>query len=405
MLDARAVREDFPLLLAPYRGGRLAYLDSAASSQMPAAAIERMRRYMAQEHANVHRGVSDLSQRATDLFEAAREKVRAFINAPSAKQIVWTRGATEAINLVAQSWGRAAVGEGDEILLSAMEHHSNIVPWQLLARERGAAVRVIPMDCRGELDMAALDGLITDRTKIVGAAHVSNALGTINPVKEIAARAHARGARVLIDGAQSAPHLKIDVQDMDADFFVFSGHKTCGPTGIGALYAKKELLDAMPPWQGGGSMILSVSWEKTLFMPPPAKFEAGTPNIAAAIGLGASLDYLGAIGMDEIEAWEGRLVAIALERLRAIEGLRIIGDARARASVVSFVLDGVHPHDVGSVLDYEGVVVRAGHHCAQPVMERFAVPATTRASFALYNGEDDVDALVRAVQKAREIFA
>jgi cysteine desulfurase/selenocysteine lyase len=405
MFDVRAVRKDFPILLEPYRGGRLAYLDSAASSQMPAAAIDRMRRYMAQEHANVHRGVSDLSQRATDLFEAARGKAGAFINAPSAKQIVWTRGATEAINLVAQSWGRAAVGEGDEILLSAMEHHSNIVPWQLLAAEKRAVVRVIPIDDNGELELGALDGLITDRTKIIGVAHVSNVLGTINPVGEIIGKAHARGVPVLVDGAQSVPHLSVDVQALDADFFVFSGHKMCGPTGIGALYAKRELLDAMPPWQGGGSMILSVSWEKTLFMPPPAKFEAGTPNIAAAIGLGASIDYLNGIGMDAIAAQEDGLVRLALERLRAVEGVRIIGGARGRASVVSFVLDGVHPHDVGSVLDMEGVVVRAGHHCAQPVMERFSVPATTRASFAFYNDEDDVEALARAVRRVREIFS
>jgi cysteine desulfurase/selenocysteine lyase len=405
MLDVRAVRKDFPLLLEPYRGGRLAYLDSAASSQMPVQAIERMRRYMALAHANVHRGVSALSQGATDSFEAAREKAGAFINAPSARQVVWTRGATEAINLVARSWGGMAIHEGDEILLSAMEHHSNIVPWQILAGEKKARVRVIPMDDDGELVPGALDALITDRTKIIGVAHVSNALGTINPVKEIIAKAHARGVPVLVDGAQSVPHIKIDVQDMGADFFVFSGHKMCGPTGIGALYAKKELLDAMPPWQGGGSMILSVAWEKTLFMPPPAKFEAGTPNIAAAVGLGASIDYLGGIGMGEIAAWEGRLVAMALERLGAVPGLRVVGNARERASVVSFVLDGVHPHDVGSILDMEGVVVRAGHHCAQPVMERFSVPATTRASFALYNDEDDVEALARAVRKAREIFS
>jgi cysteine desulfurase/selenocysteine lyase len=405
MLDPCAVRKDFPLLLEPYRGGRLAYLDSAASSQAPAAVTERVRRYMALEHANVHRGVSDLSQRATDLFEAAREKAGAFINAPSARQVVWTRGATEAINLVAQSWGRTAVGEGDEILLSAMEHHSDIVPWQLLANEKRAVVRVIPMYDSGELDLDSLDGLITDKTKIVCVAHVSNALGTVNPIKEITAAAHARGVPVLVDGAQSAPHLKIDVQALGADFFVFSGHKTCGPTGIGALWAKKELLDAMPPWQGGGSMILSVTWEKTLFMPPPARFEAGTPNIAGAVGLGAAIDYLNAIGMDEIAAWEGRLVGMALEGLRAVPGVRIIGDARERASVVSFALEGVHPHDVGSILDMEGVVVRAGHHCAQPVMERFSVPATTRASFALYNDEDDVEALVRAVRKAKEIFS
>jgi cysteine desulfurase/selenocysteine lyase len=405
MLDAARTRKDFPLLLEPYRGGRLAYLDSAVSSQMPLPAIERMRRYMAQEHTNVHRGVSALSQEATDHFEAAREKVRAFINAPSAKQIVWTRGATESINLVAQAWGRGAVGEGDEILLSAMEHHSNIVPWQRLAEEKRAAVRVIPMNDDGELETHLLDGLITDRTKIVGVAHVSNVLGTINPIKEIVARAHARGVPVLVDGAQSAPHMKVDVQDLDADFFVFSGHKMYGPTGIGALYAKKAILDSMPPWQGGGSMLLPVTWVYRSCLPPPEQFEAGTPNIAAAIGLGASLDYLSGLGMEEVAAWERRLLLAATERLRAIEGLRIIGTAREKAAVVSFVLDGVHPHDVGSILDMEGVVVRAGHHCAQPVMERFAVPATTRASFGLYNDEEDIEALASALRKVKEIFA
>jgi cysteine desulfurase/selenocysteine lyase len=372
---------------------------------MPAVAVERMRHYMVQEHTNVHRGVSALSQEATDRFEAAREKVRAFINAPSAKQIVWTRGTTESINLVAQSWGRAAIGEGDEILLSAMEHHSAIVPWQLLDQEKKASIRVIPMNDDGELELGTLDGLISGRTKIIGVTHVSNVLGTINPIKELIARAHARGVPVLVDGAQSVPHMKVDVQDLDADFFVFSGHKAYGPTGIGALYAKKELLDAMPPWQGGGSMILSVTWEKTQFMPPPAKFEAGTPNIAAAIGLGASIDYLNGLGMDDVAAWELHLLEVATERLHGIGGLRIIGTAREKAAVISFVLDGVHPHDVGSILDMEGVVVRAGHHCAQPVMERFSVPATTRASFGLYNDEDDIDARVAALRKVKELFA
>jgi cysteine desulfurase/selenocysteine lyase len=364
-----------------------------------------MRRYMSYEHTNVHRGVSRLSQEATDLYEAAREKARALINAPSSKQIVWTRGATESINLVAQSWGRMAIGEGDEILLSAMEHHSNIVPWQLLAEEKKAVIRVIPMNDDGELILEALGGLITGRTKIIGVTHVSNVLGTVNPLREIIGTAHSRGVSVLVDGAQSVPHMKVDVQDMDADFFVFSGHKMCGPTGVGALYAKRELLDAMPPWQGGGSMILSVEWEKTLFMPPPAKFEAGTPNIAAAIGLGASIDYLNAIGMDEIAAWERRLLEIATERLKGIQGLRIIGNAHDKASVISFILEDIHPHDVGSILDLEGVVVRAGHHCAQPVMRRFSIPATTRASFAFYNDEEDIEALVSAIHKVKEIFS
>jgi len=405
MFDVARIRQDFPLLTAPYHGKRVAYLDSAVSSQTPLPVIERMRRYMTLEHTNVHRGVSRLSQEATDHFEAAREKVRAFINAPSGKQIIWTRGATESINLVAQSWGRMAVGEGDEILLSAMEHHSNIVPWQLLAEEKGAKVRVIPMNDDGELILDGLDKLITERTKIIGVTHVSNALGTVNPIAEIIAAAHSRGVPVIVDAAQSVPHMSIDVQDLDADFFVFSGHKMCGPTGIGVLYAKQSMLDAMPPWQGGGSMILSVSWEKTLFMPSPARFEAGTPNIAAAIGLGAAIDYLNNIGMNEIAAQERRLLEAATERLKAIDGLRIIGNARNKASVISFVLKDVHPHDVGSILDIEGVVVRAGHHCAQPVMERFSVPATTRASFAFFNNEDDIEALVSAIHKVREIFS
>ncbi|MDR0499586.1 MAG: cysteine desulfurase, partial [Holophagales bacterium] len=383
---------------------RITYLDSAVSSQMPVQAIERMRRYMSLEHTNVHRGVSRLSQEATDQYEVARERVRALINAHSSKQVIWTRGATESINLVAQSWGRMNIEQGDEILLSAMEHHSNIVPWQLLAEEKRAVIRVIPMNDEGELSLDALDKLITDRTKLIGVTHVSNVLGTVNPLKEIIETAHSKGVPVLVDGAQSVPHMKVDVQNLDADFFVFSGHKMCGPTGIGVLYAKRELLDAMPPWQGGGSMILSVEWEKTQFMPPPAKFEAGTPNITAAIGLGASIDYLNSIGMDEIAAWEHHLLETATEKLMGIQGLRIIGSARDKASVLSFVLKDIHPHDVGSILDLEGVVVRAGHHCAQPVMKRFSVPATTRASFAFYNNEDDIEALVSAIHKVKEIF-
>jgi len=405
MFDPAKIRQDFPLLLKPYHGVRLAYLDSAVSSQMPIQAIERMKRYMETEHTNVHRGVSRLSQEATDLFEAARDKVRAFINAPSSKQIVWVRGATEAINLVAQSWGRMMVAEGDEVLLSGMEHHSNIVPWQLLAEEKNAKIRVLPMNDDGELILDELDSLINSRTKIVCVTHVSNVLGTINPIKEIIAIAHSKGVPVLVDGAQSVPHLKVDVQDLDADFFVFSGHKMCGPTGIGALYAKQDILEKMPPWHGGGSMILSVTWEKTLFMPPPAKFEAGTPNIAGAIGLGASIDYLNGLGMDNIAAWEHSLLTAATEKLKAIDGLRIIGNAKHKASVISFVLNGIHPHDVGSILDMEGIVVRAGHHCAQPVMQRFSVSATTRASFAFYNDEEDIDALVSGIIKAKEIFS
>jgi len=405
MSDLQGIRRDFSLLAASYHGKRLAYLDSAVSTQTPLPVIERMRRYMEHEHTNVHRGVSRLSQEATDCFEAARDKVRAFINAPSSKQIIWTRGTTESINLVAQSWGRMAIGQGDEILLSAMEHHSNIVPWQLLAEEKGAKVRVIPMNDDGELILDDLGKLITDRTKIIGVTHVSNAIGTINPIKEIIAIANSRGVPVLVDGAQGAPHIKIDMQDLNADFYAFSGHKMCGPTGIGVLYAKQALLDTMPPWQGGGSMILSVSWEKTLFMPPPARFEAGTPNIVGAIGLGAAIDYLNSIGMDAIAAWENRLLRAATEKLAAIDGLRIIGNAQNKAGVISFILEDIHPHDVGSILDIEGVVVRAGHHCAQPVMERFSIPATTRASIAFFNDEADIEALVSGIYKVKEIFS
>ena len=348
--------------------------------------------------------MSQLSQEATDRFEEAREKVRSFLNAPSTKQIVWTRGTTESINLVAQTFGRQHVHEGDEILLSAMEHHSNIVPWQLLAEERGARIRVIPMNDAGELMLDELDGLVTDRTRLIGVTQVSNVLGTVNPVKEIIARAHAKGVPVLVDGAQAVPHMAVDVQDLDADFFVFSGHKLMGPTGIGVLYGKKEHLEAMPPWQGGGSMILSVTWEKTTFIGPPGKFEAGTPPIAQAIGLGAAIDYVRGLGMDRIAAHGHELLAYATARVKRIPGLRIIGEARQKASVLSFVLEGVHPHDVGTILDHEGIVVRAGHHCAQPVMKRFGIPATTRASFACFNGPDDVDALVEGILKVKEIF-
>ncbi|HNX32590.1 MAG TPA: cysteine desulfurase, partial [Holophaga sp.] len=378
--------------------------DSAVSGLMPRPVNERIAQYQAFEHTNVHRGVSQLSQEATDRFEEAREKVRSFLNAPSTKQIVWTRGTTESINLVAQTFGRQHVHEGDEILLSAMEHHSNIVPWQLLAEERGARIRVIPMNDAGELMLDELDGLVTDRTRLIGVTQVSNVLGTVNPVKEIIARAHAKGVPVLVDGAQAVPHMAVDVQDLDADFFVFSGHKLMGPTGIGVLYGKKEHLEAMPPWQGGGSMILSVTWEKTTFIGPPGKFEAGTPPIAQAIGLGAAIDYVRGLGLDRIAAHGHELLAYATGRVKRIPGLRIIGEARQKASVLSFVLEGVHPHDVGTILDHEGIVVRAGHHCAQPVMKRFGIPATTRASFACFNGPDDVDALVEGILKVKEIF-
>ncbi|BDU73850.1 aminotransferase class V-fold PLP-dependent enzyme [Mesoterricola silvestris] len=404
-LDVPRIRQDFPVLTTPFHGKPVVYLDSAVSSLTPLPVVARMGHYQSFEHTNVHRGVSTLSQEATDRFEEAREKVRAFINAPSTRQVIWTRGTTESINLVAQTFGRQKIHAGDEILLSAMEHHSDIVPWQLLAEDRGARIRVIPMNDAGELILDNLEDLITDRTRILGVTHVSNVLGTINPVKEIIRRAHAKGVPVLVDGAQAVPHIPVDVTDLDADFYAFSGHKLSGPTGIGVLYGRKSLLEAMPPWHGGGSMILSVTWEGTTFAAIPGKFEAGTPPIAQAIGLGAAIDYVRALGLDRIAAHEHELLAYATERLKAIPGLRIIGEAREKASVLSFVLEGIHPHDIGSILDHAGVVVRAGHHCAQPVMTRFGIPATTRASFAYFNTRADVDALVSGILNVQEIFS
>ena len=403
-LDVTAIRQDFSLLSRVFHGKPVIYLDSAVSGQMPLSVIERMAKYEREEHTNVHRGVSTLSQEATDYFEAAREKVRRFLGAASIREIVWTRGTTEAINLVAQTFGRMTVQAGDEILLSAMEHHANIVPWQMLAQEKGATIKVIPMNDAGELILDALDDLLTERTKLVGLVHVSNVLGTVNPVKEIIARAHAKGIPVLVDGAQAVPHLQVDVQDLDADFYVFSGHKLSGPTGIGVLYGKLAHLEAMPPWHGGGNMIRSVTWEKTTYMAAPGKFEAGTPPIAAAIGLGAAIDYVTGLGLDRIAAREHELLVYATERLSTLPGLRILGNAQDKASVLSFVVEGIHPHDLGSLLDGDGVVIRAGHHCAQPVMARFNVPATTRASFAYFNTKEDIDALVSSVEKAIELF-
>jgi cysteine desulfurase/selenocysteine lyase len=402
--DPTTIRRDFPLLTTPFHGKPMIYLDSAVSGLVPLPVLGRMDHYQRLEHTNVHRGVSTLSQEATDRFEEAREKVRSFLNAASTKEIIWTRGTTEAINLVAQTFGRANIHAGDEILLSAMEHHANIVPWQMLAEERGAKLRVIPMSDAGELILDDLEALLTPHTKLLGVVQVSNVLGTINPVKEIIARAHAKGVPVLVDGAQAVPHLTVDVQDLDADFYVFSGHKLSGPTGIGVLYGKKALLEKMPPWHGGGSMILSVSWEKTTYIGLPGKFEAGTPAITQAIGLGAALDYLQGLGLDRIAAYEHELLHYATEKLSAIEGLCIVGNAKAKASVLSFVLEGIHPHDVGSILDHDGIVVRAGHHCAQPVMQRLGIPATTRASFAYFNTREDVNALVAGILKVQEIF-
>ena len=403
-IDVKKIRQDFPSLNVPFHGKPLVYLDSAVSSLVPKQVVDRMSHYQMFEHTNVHRGVSTLSQEATDRFEEAREKVREFINAPSSAQIIWTRGTTESINLVAQTFGRTQVHAGDEILLSAMEHHSNIVPWQILAKERQAKIRVIPMNGVGELLLDNLDTMFTDRTKIVGVTHVSNVLGTINPIKEIVCKAHARNIPVIVDGAQGIPHLSVDVTDLDADFYAFSGHKTYGPTGIGVLYGRREILEKMPVWQGGGSMVLSVDWDETIFCEIPGKFEAGTPPIAQAIGLGAAIDYVLNIGLDGIAAHEHSLLSYATERLQAIPGLCIVGQAREKAGIISFTLDHIHPHDIGSILDYEGIVVRAGHHCAQPTMKHFGLPATTRVSFSCFNTIEEVDVLVSGIAKVLEVF-
>jgi cysteine desulfurase/selenocysteine lyase len=403
--DLEAVRARFPILARRVHGKPLAYLDNAATSQKPRDVIERMRVYYEAENANVHRGVHRLSQEATDAYERARERCVRFLNAPCRETVIFTRGTTEAINLVARSFGRSRVGPGDEILLTGLEHHSNIVPWQLLAEEQGATIRILPIDREGRLRIGLLDGLLTPRTRIVAVSHVSNALGTVNPIARVIAAAHARGVPVLVDGAQAVPHLRVDVSALDADFYAFSGHKVLGPTGIGVLYGRRELLEAMPPWQGGGDMIASVTFEKTTYNVLPYRFEAGTPPIAEAIGLAAALDVLEEVGIDVIAEWESVLVEKASSALSAIPGVTLVGTAPERASVVSFVVEGIHAHDVGTILDHEGVAIRAGHHCAQPVMDFFGVPATVRASFAFYNTLEEVDRLVAAVRRAQEIFA
>jgi cysteine desulfurase / selenocysteine lyase len=402
--DAERVRADFPILARQVHGKPLVFLDSAASSQRPAAVIAAVNDYERLHHANVHRGVHQLSQEATELFERARERVRAFVNAASTRQVIFTRGTTEAINLVAQSYARPRLRRGDEILLTTLEHHANIVPWQLVAGETGAVIKAVPMDRRGVIDVAEVAANIGPRTRIVACAHVSNALGTVLPVREITRVAHARGAVVLIDGAQAVPHQPVDLQALDCDFYAFSAHKMYGPTGIGALIGRESLLEAMPPWQGGGDMILTVSFEKTTFNALPFKFEAGTPNISGAVGMAAAIDYIEALGIDNIHAHEQRLLALATARLLEVPGLRIIGTAPDKASVISFTLDGIHPHDLGTILDSEGVAVRTGHHCAMPVMEFFDLPATARASFACYSRDSDIEALVAALHKAREVF-
>ncbi len=399
------IRDDFPVLARMVHGKPLHYLDNAATTQKPVSVITTLDRYYREYNSNVHRGVHLLSQEATAAFESARDTVRRFLGAASSHEVIFTRGTTESVNLVANAWGRSNMGPGDEVLITEMEHHSNIVPWQMLCDGVGSTLRVLPMDDCGALQMDRLDEFLGERTKMVAVVHVSNALGTENPVDEIIRRAHAVGAKVLVDGAQAAPHLPVDVRAMDADFYALSGHKVYGPTGIGVLYGKEALLDAMPPWQGGGDMIRMVTFEKTTWNDLPYKFEAGTPNVADGIGLAAALDYVEAIGRDRIEAHEADLLAYGSERLAEIDGLRPIGTAPRRHAVLSFLLEGIHPHDVGTILDREGVAVRTGHHCAYPVMQHFGVPATTRASLALYNSREDIDALADGLAKVREVFA
>jgi cysteine desulfurase/selenocysteine lyase len=403
--DVERIREDFPVLLQTVNGKPLVYLDNAASSQVPQVVIDRGSKYLAEEHSNIHRGVHYLSMKATTAYEGARERVKRFINARDAKECIFVRGATEGINLVMHGYGRKFIGEGDEVIISAMEHHANIVPWQMLCEEKGARLRVIPMNDAGELLLDEYDGLLNERTKIVAVAHISNALGTINPVKEMISTAHKHGVPVLLDGAQSAPHLTVDVQDLDCDFFVLSGHKMFAPTGSGVVYGKAELLEKMNPFQGGGDMIRSVTFEKTTYAGLPNKFEAGTPAIASQIGLGAAIEYLTSIGREDAVAYEKDLLSYATTRISDIEGVRIIGTAKEKASVLSFIIEGVHPHDIGTILDQEGIAVRAGHHCAQPTMQRFGLPATARASFAFYNTREEVDALATAIERVIEVFS
>jgi cysteine desulfurase/selenocysteine lyase len=404
VIDVAAVRQHFPILGQRVHGKPLVYLDNAATTQKPQAVLDRLTQYYAEENANVHRGVYRLTERATEAYEASRAAVGRFLNAREPREIVFVRGTTEAINLVAATYGRAHVGRGDEIVLSTLEHHSNIVPWQILCEQSGARLRIIPITDAGELDLYAYGALLNDRTRIVSVVHLSNALGTINPVKEIVRLAHRRGIPVLVDGAQAAAHLQVDVQALDCEFYALSGHKMFGPTGIGVLYGRYSLLDAMPPYQGGGGMISSVAFERTLYADPPSRFEAGTPHIAGAVGLAAAIEYLTAIGLDQIAACEQELFAYATGVLSRVAGLRIVGTAREKAGVLSFVLDGVHPHDIATILDREGVAIRAGHHCCQPLMDRLGVPGTARASLALYNTRGDIEALAAALARVREVF-
>jgi cysteine desulfurase/selenocysteine lyase len=403
-LDVAALRRDFPVLSREVNGRPLCYLDNAASSQRPQAVIDAVSRYYETCHANVHRGVHRLSQEATELFEGARDTVQRFLNARSRREVIFLRGTTEAVNLVAQSYARPRLGPGDEILISWLEHHANIVPWQMVCEQTGASLKVIPITRSGEVDFEAFLGLLSPRTRLLALAHVSNALGTVVPVERFIAEARSRGIPVLLDGAQATPHMPVDVQALDCDFYCFSGHKMCGPTGIGVLYGRECLLSEMAPWQGGGDMILAVSFERTIYNELPYKFEAGTPHIAGAIGLAEAIRYLETLGLERIAAAEHELLRHATARLNEIPGLRIIGTAPGKAAVVSFVVDGIHPHDIGTILDHEGVAIRTGHHCAMPVMEFFGVPATARASFAFYNTTAEIDRLLEALQLAREVL-
>jgi len=402
--DVAAVRREFPVLRETVNGNPLVYLDSAASAQKPQAVIDAERAVYEHYYSNIHRGVHRLSMLSTEAYEKARGTIRDFLGAASNREVVLLRGTTEAINLVAQSYGRSHVRSGDEVLISGLEHHSNIVPWQLLCAEKDAKLRIAPIDDAGDVDMAAFERLLTPRTKVVAVSHVSNALGTINPVARMTELAHAAGAVVLIDGAQAAPHLRVDVRAIGCDFYAFSGHKVYGPSATGALYGREALFAAMPPWQGGGDMIASVSFEKSTWNELPYKFEAGTPNVAGVIALGAAIDWVGRVGLDRVAAHEQELLEYGTRLLSELPGLRLVGTARQKASVLSFVLEGVHPHDVGTVLDHEGIAVRTGHHCAQPVMERYGIPATTRASLACFNTKQELDALARGIRKVQELF-
>jgi cysteine desulfurase/selenocysteine lyase len=404
VFDVEKIRRDFPILQQTVHGKPLVYLDNAATTQKPLAVMEAMENYYRRDNSNIHRGVHTLSERATEHYEMARTSIQGFLNAADSKEIIFVRGTTEAINLVAQTYGRQNVGNDDEVLITAMEHHSNIVPWQMLCQEKGAKLRVAPINDQGELLLGDFERLLGPKTKLAAVSHLSNALGTINPVREIVRMAHAKNIPVLVDGAQAAPRMRVDVQELDCDFYAISGHKMYGPTGIGALYGKAKLLEAMPPYQGGGDMIASVTFEKTVYNRLPYKFEAGTPNIADTIGLGAAIEYLQQLGVEEIERHEHDVLAYATRQVEAIRGVTIVGTAKEKAGVLSFTIDGIHPHDIGTILDSEGIAVRTGHHCAQPVMQRFGIPATARASFGLYNTREEVDALVAGIHKVIEVL-